>query len=57
VLQEKFNVGVLRAVHRMFATIAKPSNRNAQEAWFRGTTIKDGTKKYIFITFLIQPTK
>jgi hypothetical protein len=32
VLQEIFNIGVLRAVHRMFATIAKPSNRNAQEA-------------------------
>jgi hypothetical protein len=32
VLQEKINVGMLRAVHRMFATIAKPSNRNAQEA-------------------------
>jgi hypothetical protein len=32
VLQEIFKIGVLRAVHRMSATIAKPSNRNAQEA-------------------------
>jgi hypothetical protein len=57
VLQEIFNIGMLKRFIECLPPLPNQATEMLKKLSLGGTTIKHGTKKIIFMTFLIQPTK